>query len=264
MNSPTMTDPTLDALADLACRLADAAGEIAMKYFGTGLEADRKADASPVTIADRAAEAAMRAIIEAEYPDHGIYGEEYGQSRTDAEYVWVLDPIDGTMSFVIGKPLFGTLIALAHRGKPVIGIINCPALGDRWVGVKGRESTLNGKTIRTRSCADIGGAWLGSTGPQFLGASDYPAFERVNQAVRHTVWGGDCHSYGLLAAGTLDLVIESGLKVYDHMALVPVIEGAGGIVTDWQGKPLGFESAGDVLAAGNSTLHEAALELLTA
>jgi histidinol-phosphatase len=262
MTATTETD--LTHLAGLANRLADAAGAVAMKYFRAHGETYTKDDTSPVTVADREAEAAMRTILETECPDHGIFGEEHGQHGLDSEFVWVLDPIDGTKSFVIGKPLFGTLIALAHRGKPVIGIINCPALGERWVGIKNRGSTLNGATIRTRPCAELGAAWLGSTGPELFDRPDHAAFERVRGAIRHVVWGGDCHSYGLLAAGTLDLVIESGLKVYDHMALAPVIEGAGGKMTDWQGGPLGFDSDGRVLAAGDSTLHDSALGLLTA
>ncbi|MCG8510405.1 MAG: histidinol-phosphatase [Rhodospirillales bacterium] len=260
----TTTDSDLTRFAEIANRLADAAGAVAMGYFRAHGETFSKDDESPVTVADREAELAMRAILETECPEHGIYGEEHGQQGLDSEFVWVLDPIDGTKSFVIGKPLFGTLIALTHRGQPVLGIINCPALNDRWIGIKGRRSTLNGAAIRTRPCADIGSAWLGSTGPQYFGSSGYSAFEKVSRSVRDTVWGGDCHSYGLLAAGTLDLVIESGLKVYDHMALIPVIEGAGGTVTDWRGNPMNMESAGDILAAGDPALHGTALELLTA
>lgn len=258
------TDFNLTQYVDLANRLADAAAGVALKYFRAHGETFSKDDASPVTVADREAESAMRAIIESECPHHGIYGEEHGRHGLDSEFVWVLDPIDGTKSFVTGKPLFGTLIALALHGEPVIGVINCPALGDRWVGVRGRESTLNGEAIRTRPCTDLASAWLGSTGPQYFGSSEYLAFEKVNRSVRDTVWGGDCHSYGLLAAGTLDLVIETGLKVYDHMALVPVIEGAGGKVTDWRGNPMNMESAGDILAAGDPALHGAALQRLTA
>lgn len=249
-------------LVDLACRLADAAARIAMTHFATGLHADTKADASPVTIADRQAEAAMRDIIEAEYPDHGIYGEEHGQVRTDAEYVWVLDPIDGTKSFVIGKPLFGTLIALLKDGKPVVGIINCSALKERWLGTLGRPTTHNGKPIKTRACENLGDAWMASTSPGMFEGDAAAAFASLKAATRQTVWGGDCHSYGLLASGTLDLVAESGLQPYDYLALVPVIEGAGGMISDWSGGALGLSSDGTVLAAGDAQTHRSARKLL--
>ncbi|MBT3360513.1 MAG: histidinol-phosphatase [Rhodospirillales bacterium] len=255
---------TIEAtLVDLACRLADTAGRIAMSHFGTALDAEKKADASPVTIADRQAEAAMREMIEAEVPDHGIFGEEYGQVRTDAQYVWVLDPIDGTKSFVIGKPLFGTLIALLRDGKPVIGIIDCSALNERWLGVDGRPSTHNGNTIATRTCENLEDAWMASTSPGMFTGGTEAAFAKLKAATRQTVWGGDCHSYGLLASGNLDLVAEAGMNPYDYLALVPVIEGADGMITDWNGAALGLSSDGTVLAAGDAAMHKAAVKLLT-
>jgi histidinol phosphatase-like enzyme (inositol monophosphatase family) len=251
-----------DDLVGLAGRLADAAGEVALRYFRGRLAVDAKADASPVTVADREAETAMRAILEAEAPGHGILGEEHGRARLDAEYVWVLDPIDGTKSFVIGKPLFGNLIAVLHEGRPVVGIINCPALGERWVGVRGRPTTLNGRPVATRACPEPAAAWLATTTPEMFEGADDAAFARLRRGVRHAVYGGDCHSYGLLASGTLDLVAEANMQPYDYMALVPVIEGAGGVVTDWSGAPLGLESDGRVLAAGTAALHAAARRLL--
>ncbi|WP_316976176.1 histidinol-phosphatase [Shumkonia mesophila] len=251
-----------DDLLALAGRLADAAGAVAMRYFRGALAIDAKADASPVTVADREAEMAMRAILEAECPDHGIFGEEHGRARLDAEYVWVLDPIDGTKSFVIGKPLFGNLIALLHLGRPLVGIINCPALNERWVGMTGRPSTLNGKPIKARAGVAPAAAWLATTTPEMFTGADAEAFARLRKGVRHAVYGGDCHSYGLLASGSLDLVAEANMQPYDYMALVPVIEGAGGVVTDWRGAPLSLESDGRVLAAGDAALHAAAGRLL--
>ncbi|MBL6929399.1 MAG: histidinol-phosphatase [Rhodospirillales bacterium] len=250
-------------LINMAGQLADAAAGITMSYFGASIEAEKKADASPVTIADRQAEAAMREIIEAEFPDHGIFGEEYGQARTDAQYVWVLDPIDGTKSFVIGKPLFGTLIALLKDGKPIVGIIDCAALSHRWLGVEGQPTTRNGKPVRTRACGNLDEAWMASTSPGMFLGGDATAFAALKAAVRQTVWGGDCHSYGLLASGNLDLVAEAGMSPYDHLALVPVIEGAGGKITDWNGAALGLSSDGTVLAAGDAAMHKAAEILLT-
>ncbi len=251
-----------DDLLALAGRLADAAGAVAMRYFRGKLAIDTKADASPVTVADREAEMAMRAMIEAECPDHGIFGEEHGRARLDAEYVWVLDPIDGTKSFVIGKPLFGNLIALLHEGRPLAGIINCPALGERWVGMTGRPTMLNGQPVKTRAGVEPAAAWLATTTPEMFLGRDADAFTRLRKGVRHAVYGGDCHSYGLLASGTLDLVAEANMQPYDYMALIPVIEGAGGVVTDWQGAPLTLSSDGRVLAAGNAPLHAAAGRLL--
>jgi len=252
----------LAALAELAGRLADAAGAVAMRYFRGRLAVDAKRDASPVTVADREAETAMRAILEAERPDDGIFGEEHGRARTDAETVWVLDPIDGTKSFVIGKPLFGTLIAAVRRGRPVVGVIDCPALAERWVGVAGRPTTRNGEPVRTRAGAELADAWLATTTPDMFAGADAEAFGRLRGAVRHTVYGGDCHSYGLLASGSLDLVAEANMQPYDYMALVPVIEGAGGVVTDWRGAPLTLESDGRVLAAGGAAPHAAAQRIL--
>jgi histidinol phosphatase-like enzyme (inositol monophosphatase family) len=246
----------------LAGRLADAAGAVAMRYFRGTLAVDAKADASPVTVADREAEMAMRSILEAECPEHGIFGEEHGRARLDAEYVWVLDPIDGTKSFVIGKPLFGNLIALLRGGRPLVGIINCPALNERWVGMTGRPTTLNGKPVKTRAGAAPAAAWLATTTPEMFAGADADAFARLRKGVRHAVYGGDCHSYGLLASGTLDLVAEANMQPYDYMALVPVIEGAGGVVTNWSGAPLTLASDGRVLAAGDAALHAAAGRLL--
>ncbi len=259
-----LTASDLKELAGLAGRMADAASLVTQRYFRAPVTIEAKTDTSPVTVADREAEAAMREILRIECPDHGVYGEEHGQERTDSEFVWVLDPIDGTKSFVIGKPLFGTLIALAHNGRPVLGVIDCPILGERWIGLDGLSTTLNKKAVSTRFCGRLADAWLASTAPDLFEAPDQTRFDRLRGEVRHTVWGGDCHSYGLLAAGTLDLVVEATMKPYDYMALVPVISGAGGKITDWEGNALGFESDGRVLAAGDPRLHEMVAKILTA
>ncbi|MCB2100144.1 MAG: histidinol-phosphatase [Rhodobacterales bacterium] len=258
-----MTQEQLDAFSVLAERLANVAAPEVMVRFRTGLLAESKADSSPVTEADRAAEAALRALIEAEQPDHGIVGEEYGSDRADAEYVWVLDPIDGTKSFVTGKPTFGILVALLHRGRPVIGVIDHPALGDRWVGVAGRPTTFNGRPIATRPCAALDQAWMYATSPtMFRPGPEREAYGRLSGAVRQALYGCDCYAYGLLSCGTVDLVCEATLMPYDYLALVPVIEGAGGIITDWSGQPLGLEGDGTALAAGDRALHQAALARL--
>jgi inositol-phosphate phosphatase/L-galactose 1-phosphate phosphatase/histidinol-phosphatase len=217
-----------------------------------------------VTAADRAAEAAMRQLIAADFPDHGIIGEEFGRLREDAEYVWVLDPIDGTKSFISGVPLFGTLIALARRGRPVLGIIDQPISGERWVGAAGRPTVLQGREIRCRPCPALSSATLFATTPDMFAGPDRDAFARLAQAVKLVRFGADCYAYGLLAAGFIDIVAEASLKPHDFCAMVPIVEGAGGIVSDWRGAPLGLSSDGRVLVAGDAAAHRAALALLAA
>lgn len=247
---------------ELAARLADAAGAAIRPFFRKPFAMEAKADLSPVTEADRAAEAAMRAILAEERPDDGVIGEEYGRERGDAERVWVLDPIDGTRSFVAGRPIFGTLVALLHQGKPVLGMIDQPISGERWLGVAGKPTTLNSVPIRTRPCDAIGQAHLATTGPGYFTPESWAAFERVRTAARDTLWGGDCYNYGLLAAGHLDLVVEDGLKLYDFAALVPIVEGAGGVMRDWHGRPLDMHSDGKVIAAGDSRLIDVTVAAL--
>jgi histidinol phosphatase-like enzyme (inositol monophosphatase family) len=247
----------------LAMRLADAAGEAIRPFFRARFERETKPDKSPVTEADRAAEAAMRAIINAERPTDGIFGEEYGREREDAARTWVLDPIDGTRAFVAGRPLFGTLIALVEEDRPILGVIDQPIARDRWLGAAGRPTLLNGMVAHTRRCSRLDNAHIGTTSPGAFPAADLVCFERVSAAAGDTLWGGDCHNYGLTASGHLDAVIESGLKLYDFAALVPVVEGAGGRMTDWQGRPLDAHSAGQVIAAGDPALIEAIVELLS-
>jgi inositol-phosphate phosphatase / L-galactose 1-phosphate phosphatase / histidinol-phosphatase len=255
-----MTDDDLT----LAQALADAAGAAIRPFFRKAFAMEAKGDLSPVTEADRAAEAAMRAILTAERPGDGIIGEEYGAERADADRVWVLDPIDGTRSFVAGRPIFGTLVALLEGGRPVLGVIDQPIGRERWVGATGRPTTLNGATISARRCPTIADAHLATTGPGYFTADSHAAFERVSGAARDTLWGGDCYNYGLLAAGHLDLVVEDGLKLYDFAALVPIVEGAGGRMTDWHGRPLDQQSEGRVVAAGDPSLIEPAIVLLQA
>ncbi|MBI1244834.1 MAG: histidinol-phosphatase [Alphaproteobacteria bacterium] len=249
-----------------AGRLADAAGEIALRYFRTAVAVDDKEDASPVTIADRTAEQVMRELIARERPDDGIIGEEFGRERSGAGRVWILDPIDGTKSFISGRPMFGTLVALAVEGVPQLGVIDCSAVGERWVGVKGRRTTHRLKDgsvrdVRVRACAELGLATLYCSSPLMF-KEHFPAFERVREKVKLPMYGGDCYAYGLVASGFADIDIEAGLQVYDYAAVAPVIEGAGGIMTDWRGKPLDVNSDGRVVAAGDSRTHAAALGLL--
>ena len=257
-----MDAAALDRCLAFAAELADAAGRAIRPYFRQPLSVDDKPDLSPVTAADRAAELAMRNLIERHFPEHGIVGEEFGRVREDAEFVWVLDPIDGTKSFISGVPLFGTLIALTGNGQPVLGIIDQPISGERWVGAAGRPTTLNGAAIRCRPCAGLSAATLFATTPEMFLGSDAAAFARISGAVKLTRFGADCYAYGLVAAGFVDLVIEASLKPHDFCAMLPIVEGAGGVATDWRGARLGLASDGRVVVAGDHRAHAAALALL--
>lgn len=249
-------------LIDLAHHLADASGAVLRRYYRAEIDADDKDDGSPVTIADREAEVVMRELLAARAPDHGVVGEELGRTRDDAEIVWVLDPIDGTKAFITGKPLFTTLIGVLFRGQPVLGLIDQPVVGDRWVGAVGRATVLGSRPVRTRDAASLARARLSTTGPQYFDAASKRAFDRVAARARLVTYGGDGYQYGLVASGGLDLVIESGLKLHDFAALVAVVEGAGGVITDWHGRPLDAASDGSVLAAGDPRVHAEAQRLL--
>ncbi|MGI9505402.1 MAG: histidinol-phosphatase, partial [Geminicoccaceae bacterium] len=226
-------------LLTFAEQLADVAGAVITPYFRSKIAIDQKADDSPVTIADREAEEAMRAHIEKTYPDHGIEGEEFGAVRLDADYVWHLDPIDGTKSFITGRPLFGTLVSVAYRGKPLVGVIDHCMMKERWTGGVGLPSLWNAEDIAVRPCASLSEAVLYVTSPMmFKQPGEREAFARVEDAVALPMYGGDCYAYGQLSMGLADLIVEADLDTHDYLALIPIIEGAGGIVTDWEGRPL--------------------------
>ena len=248
----------------LALRLADAAGDAIRPYFRSGLGTERKCDATPVTEADRAAEEVMRRILRAEVPRDGIVGEEFGTETGSSGRSWVLDPIDGTVSFIAGRPIFGTLVALLVDGWPVLGIIDQPILKERWVGVSGRPTTLNGREVRTRTCRELSDAMLATTGPQYFDDHEGDHFMALAAKTDHRrmMMGGDCYNYGLLASGQIDLVCEAGLKLHDWAALVPVVEGAGGTMCDWNGEPLNADSVGRVLAIGDPARLEDVVEAL--
>ena len=242
------------ATADAA---ADAAGAVIRPLFRSQLLVEAKGDASPVTEADKAAERAIRALIAERHPDHGVIGEEYGESNPGAEWVWVLDPIDGTRAFVTGRPLFGTLIGLLHRGVPVLGVIDQPATRERWIGLSGQPTEFRsdfGGSPRCRPCATLAEAELSCTSPDMFDATTAPRFAAAKEAARRTTWGGDCYAYGLLALGLVDAVVDATMKPWDWAALVPVIEGAGGRCTDWAGRPLRLDGDGTVLAVGDPAL----------
>lgn len=260
------------ACVALIDRLADVSGAIALQHFRTNVAIDAKADATPVTIADRDGEAAMRTEIARAFPDHGIAGEEHGVERFDAEWLWVLDPIDGTKSFINGVPLFGTLIGLWQRtpggARPYLGCINHPALRERWIGGTNLPTRMNGAAVRARPCAAVTKATVYTTSGEHLTAAEWRAFDRLRAAAGHTRFGGtDCYHYAMVASGWTDAACESGLKLHDYAAVVPVLEGAGARITDWNGAALALESEktvnGQVLACGDARVHAAAVKALT-
>lgn len=247
----------------LAGRLADAARAAILPHFRT-VAAERKPDATPVTLADRAAEEEMRRILKAEVPRDGVIGEEFGEEEGETGRQWVLDPIDGTTGFLAGRPIFGTLIALVDRGFPVLGVIDQPVLGERWIGVIGQGTTLNGTPVRTRPCKQMEEATLATTGPHYFTPEDGQRFMNLAGVTDHKrmVMGGDCYNYAMLASGHVDMVVEAGLKLHDFAALVPVVEGAGGVMADWNGDPLHAGSAGHVIALGDAARLEDVVEAL--
>jgi histidinol phosphatase-like enzyme (inositol monophosphatase family) len=254
----------LDSCVAAAQAAADAAGEVIRPYFRSGLASELKGDMSPVTAADKGAEQAMRGVLEARFPEHGILGEEFGLHNPGAGLRWVLDPIDGTRAFITGRPAFGCLIALLDGQTPLLGIVDQPVTGERWVGVAGRATQFRGPfggRAGTRACVALAQAELSCTSPQMFGA-DLPRWQRLSDAAGRTSFGGDCYAYGLLALGQIDVIAESDLKPWDWAALVPVVEGAGGRMTDWRGAALRTDGDGRALAVGDPALLAPAVRLL--
>jgi myo-inositol-1(or 4)-monophosphatase len=246
--------------------LANLAGETVLPFFRTAMTVEdkgRRGTFDPVTAADHAAETAMRMLIRRTFPDHGVVGEEYGSENPDAEFVWVLDPIDGTKSFISGMPAWGTLIGLMRAGAPVFGMMSQPFTRERFSGDGGAaryRGPAGERALRVRECDTLKDAILFTTSPRLMNDADRKSFARVEESVRLSRYGGDCYAYCMLAAGHVDLVIETELKPYDIIPLVPIITGAGGIVTTWDnGSPL---QGGRVIAASDARIHEAAMAVL--
>ena len=207
----------------------------------------------------------MREILGNEFPDFGILGEEFPDHNIGAKNVWVIDPIDGTRAFITGRPSFCTLLGLLEDGVPILGFIDQPITGERWHGGRDFPAAFRGNlggTISPRNVGKLAEAELSSTSPEMLGDAGAVRFARLQAACRRIYWGGDAYAYGLLALGQVDIVAECGLKPWDWAALAPVVEAAGGVVTDWSGQKLRLGGNGSVLATANPTLHEAALEAL--
>lgn len=238
-------------------------------FFRRPLSVEQKADQSPVTQADRLAEQVMRAAIKERYPHHGIMGEEFGNEQEHADWCWLLDPIDGTVSFIAGRPIFGTLIALCYQGVPIIGAISQPISGELWLACTAPAypyakftQQVHEQALKTREYVTLADTVLATTGPQYFTQPQQAAFDQISDKAKRILYGGDCYNYGLLALGQIDLVVEAGLKPHDFVALSPIITAAGGICTDWQGQPITLTSNGSIIAAANAALHQEVLPLL--
>ena len=254
--------PAHDTYLAFAEQLANQSRSMLLKARESAPSIQIKADASFVTTTDKAIEAALRIMIEKTFPDHGILGEEFENVNIDAEFVWVLDPIDGTAPFIAGIPVYGTLIGLAHRERPFVGVIDHPATAERWAGVSGRFATHNGVPVQTRTCSSIDGALITCSSPDFMGPNERKRFAVIAKRAQYVQYGGSCYAYGVLASGRTDMAIDGGLDPFDIYASAAVIEGAGGYCTDWNGKPLSFDMQGTVLAAGDKARLDEVVSIL--
>lgn len=248
--------------APFANELADAARKHVMKYFKTDIGSERKSDQTPVSIADRETEQLMRDLINARYPDHGIIGEEFAATQPDNNLCWALDPIDGTKSFLTGKPTFGILIALLYKNTPVLGVIDTPALKERWIGINNHGSRCNEYMCSTKNSTKLHDAWVHATTIDMFDDDERRVFDTVTDQARGRLFGADCYAYGLLASGYTDIVMEAQMATYDYLALAPVVENAGGCITDWDGKSLTLNSGSQVLATSCQALHEQVLAII--
>ncbi len=253
-------------LISLAHQLSDASGKIIRGYFRNNAAVDDKADGTAVTLADRGAEQAIRDILKTARPDDAIWGEEFGQSAGTSGYRWVLDPIDGTVPFIAGRPTFGTIIGLEYQGDTILGIVDQPISGERWWGVKGQGAFFQQHGVQQQiyvsKVARINEALLGSTGITRFTDAELLQFRDLCKQAKRVLFGGDAYGYALMAQGYVDLIIETDLKLYDYCGLLPLIREAGGIVTDWQGQALDGVAASHVIAAATPELHRAAIKML--
>lgn len=257
-----MSEKFMENYISFANDLCEQTGNIIRAALQTNLRFETKDDQSPVTEIDQKVEKLVRERISEHFPDHGILGEEYGAQATDQEYVWVIDPIDGTKAFISGFAVFGTLISLTRKGKPVLGIIDNPVTGERWIGAQGALTKKNGKAISGSLRKDILGSLLSNGNPDSLNDKEKEKFTRLKRKVAWCVYGGSCQAYGRLADGALDIVIDSGLDPFDYCALSPIITGAGGCITDWEGQELTLWSGSRCVASASPELHEIVLETL--
>ena len=252
----------LPEFVQFAHSVADAARRPSLQYFRAGPELHIKADGSPVTVADRETECVIRDLLSRSYPQHAVVGEEHGWTPSDQPYTWVVDPIDGTKSFLAGAPTFGMLLALLYDGAPVLGIIDIPALDERWCGVAGQAASMNGRPAKTGSCTAVEQAVLTIISPDKLEGGERPAVDALSCVARVRRYSSDGYSHALLASGYVDMVVAVGQQPFDYLAVVPVVEGAGGCISDWAGKPLGLDSDGRILVTATPELHREALSVL--
>jgi inositol-phosphate phosphatase/L-galactose 1-phosphate phosphatase/histidinol-phosphatase len=251
--SPIISQFILDVL--------DTASKIALQYFRQPVSFEVKSDDSPVTIADREIEQAIRNLITEHFPGQAIYGEEQGQTSGQGG-TWVIDPIDGTKSFLLGNPLFGCLLGFVEDGIVQAGGLSMPALNETWVADRSGPTTRNGIDCQSSQCQDLATASLLTSSPDFFNREEYDAFETLSKQIQYRRFGGDCYTYAMLAGGWVDLVVESALFPFDYLPLAPIVEQAGGVISDWQGNSLGLSSGSQVIAAATPQLHEAALKIL--
>jgi len=254
-------------IIDFANHLADLSATVIKKYYRRENDEIVKDDDSPVTKADRGAEEVMREAIEKKFPNHGIIGEEYGVKKGSSDFTWVLDPIDGTSSFIIGRPIFGTLIALTKGEKSLLGIVNQPITNERWLGIAGVGAFLNGEKIAVRNCGELNNAVMCSSSSFHFQGADAEILQKVTSKTKYQklggiVYGGDCYSYACLASGYIDVVIDPGLKIYDYAATIPLIEAAGGVITDWSGNDPKLKSGVKLLACGSKKIHAEILRII--
>ncbi len=261
----TMNNHNLsDELINFALELADASRAILLDAAANMPTVEVKPDRSLVTQTDKQVEQTLRDLIMARYPEHGIAGEELGTLNLDAEYVWVLDPIDGTAPFIAGLPVYGTLIGLALNKRPYIGVIDHPATDDRWWGIAGERAVRNGSPVKTRRCEQLSLAFMTNSSPDLMTSAERQVLDKLRPQVRYVQYGGSCFSYALLASGRVDLSIDSGLDAFDVFAPAAVIEGASGVISDWQGNEITLDWAGQVIAAGDPQLHQTVLAQIAA
>ena len=252
----------LNEFVNFANSLADHASKTSMKYFRKKLDIENKDDESPVTVADKETEQILRDKIRNVYPSHGILGEEYENENIEAEFIWVIDPIDGTRSYIAGHKDFGNLISLLHKNKPIIGIINCPAHNERWLGVENTRTRCNGKEVFCSDISELKNAYLFTSGMYFDEPILKKGIETLKKRSRYYRLGGDCYMYGMLSSGLIDIVVEDTLKAHDYMALVNVVEGSGGKISDKYGKPITLQSDGSLIASSSATLQNEIIELI--
>ncbi len=247
---------------EFANQLADEASKSSMQYFRKKLSIDQKKDMSPVTVADQNTEIKIREMINKKYPNHGILGEEFESINPNSEFVWVIDPIDGTRSFIAGHKDFGNLIALTQNNNPILGIINCPAHQERWVGIIDKQTTMNNNVVKTSGTTLINESHFCTSGLYLEDDHFKKSCDKIINQTKYYRLGGDCYMYGMVASGLIDIVLEDTLKTHDYMALIPVIEGAGGVVTDKYGNSVTTRSEGSIVASANNSLHNQIIDII--